>query len=149
MATYTLVEDLSTDDTMVLVEDRTYPAPSIVEDPDGIRLLLLLPGTREIGVRVWQQAHAAGAAMLVAVEDQNLYSVQTTEEFLDRRTDTDHGHCAGHPDLQKACDAAGIKPIFGMEAYLVPDRHKRRMRDWYVLPTGGRREGRRRPQARR
>jgi DNA-directed DNA polymerase III PolC len=26
---------------------------------------------------------------------------------------TDHGNCAGHPDFQIACDAAGIKPIFG------------------------------------
>jgi DNA polymerase-3 subunit alpha len=35
---------------------------------------------------------------------------------------TDHGTCAGHPDFQIAADAAGIKPIFGIEAYLVNDR---------------------------
>jgi DNA polymerase-3 subunit alpha len=35
---------------------------------------------------------------------------------------TDHGTCAGHPALQRACDKAGIKPIFGMEAYFVDDR---------------------------
>ena len=34
----------------------------------------------------------------------------------------DHGNVAVHPDLQKACDKAGIKPIFGMEAYFVEDR---------------------------
>jgi DNA polymerase-3 subunit alpha len=35
---------------------------------------------------------------------------------------TDHGTCAGHPALQRACDKAGIKPIFGMEAYFIDDR---------------------------
>jgi DNA polymerase-3 subunit alpha len=35
---------------------------------------------------------------------------------------TDHGTCAGHPAFQLACDEAGIKPIFGMEAYFVNDR---------------------------
>ncbi len=38
---------------------------------------------------------------------------------------TDHGVCAGHPALQKACEKAGIKPIFGMEAYLVENRFDR------------------------
>jgi DNA polymerase-3 subunit alpha len=38
---------------------------------------------------------------------------------------TDHGNCAGHPDHQRACDAAGIKPLFGMETYFIPDRIER------------------------
>lgn len=38
---------------------------------------------------------------------------------------TDHGTCAGHPALQRACDEAGIKPIFGMEAYFIDDRLER------------------------
>ena len=38
---------------------------------------------------------------------------------------TDHGTCAGHPALQRACDEAGIKPIFGMEAYFIGDRRER------------------------
>lgn len=36
---------------------------------------------------------------------------------------TDHGVCAAHPSLQTEADRAGIKPIFGIEAYFVPDRH--------------------------
>lgn len=40
---------------------------------------------------------------------------------------TDHGICAGHPDLQKECDKAGIKPVFGIEAYFVNDRFYRPM----------------------
>lgn len=35
---------------------------------------------------------------------------------------TDHGRCSGHPILQAECDKAGIKPIFGIEAYFVNDR---------------------------
>lgn len=38
---------------------------------------------------------------------------------------TDHGVCSAHPDFQLACDEVGIKPIFGLEAYFVPDRHSR------------------------
>lgn len=38
---------------------------------------------------------------------------------------TDHGVCAGHPQLQMKSTAAGIKPIFGLEAYFVNDRHWR------------------------
>lgn len=35
---------------------------------------------------------------------------------------TDHGTCAAHPAFYKACQDAGIKPILGIEAYLVHDR---------------------------
>ncbi|MGW1436907.1 DNA polymerase III subunit alpha [Streptomyces griseus] len=35
---------------------------------------------------------------------------------------TDHGTCAGHPALQRAADAAGLKPVFGIEANLTDDR---------------------------
>ncbi|MEU9405650.1 DNA polymerase III subunit alpha [Streptomyces sp. NPDC048281] len=35
---------------------------------------------------------------------------------------TDHGTCAGHPELQRAADKAGVKPIFGIEANLTDDR---------------------------
>lgn len=38
---------------------------------------------------------------------------------------TDHGLCAGHPELQAECDKAGIKPIFGIEAYFQDDRFSR------------------------
>lgn len=38
---------------------------------------------------------------------------------------TDHGTCAGHPEHQRECDQAGIRPIFGMEGYFVPNRLER------------------------
>lgn len=34
---------------------------------------------------------------------------------------TDHGVCAGHLELQRVAQAKGVKPIFGVEAYLVDD----------------------------
>lgn len=38
---------------------------------------------------------------------------------------TDHGNCAVHPDAQIVCEAEGLKPIFGLEAYFVDDRFAR------------------------
>lgn len=46
---------------------------------------------------------------------------------------TDHGICAGHPYLQGETKKAGIKPIFGIEAYLVDDRRDRSDLDYYHL----------------
>lgn len=48
---------------------------------------------------------------------------------------TDHGFCTPHPELQKECERAGLKPIFGMEGYFVPDRH-RRPREWFETEEG-------------
>ena len=39
---------------------------------------------------------------------------------------TDHGVMNGAVELYKACKAGGIKPIIGLEAYLVDDRTRRR-----------------------
>lgn len=38
---------------------------------------------------------------------------------------TDHGYCSGHPQLQKVATKAGLKPIFGIEAYFQDDRFRR------------------------
>jgi DNA polymerase-3 subunit alpha len=38
---------------------------------------------------------------------------------------TDHGTCAGHPELQRAAEKAGVKPIFGIEANLTDERRLR------------------------
>lgn len=34
---------------------------------------------------------------------------------------TEHGNSSSHPQHEKACEAAGIKPIFGLEAYTALD----------------------------
>lgn len=38
---------------------------------------------------------------------------------------TDHGRVSGHPQLQMECEKAGIKPVFGIEAYFQDDRFAR------------------------
>lgn len=51
------------------------------------------------------------------------------EDFVQRAVDcgfksiaiTDHGTCAGYIDFQILCESKGIKPIFGIEAYVAPE----------------------------
>lgn len=47
---------------------------------------------------------------------------------------TDHGRCAGHPTLQKVAKAAGIKPVFGIEANFTEDRRLRGNSDFAAEP---------------
>lgn len=47
---------------------------------------------------------------------------------------TDHGECAGHLQHKKACEAAGIHPVYGMEGYWVPDIAA--FREWYRPGVG-------------
>lgn len=42
---------------------------------------------------------------------------------------TDHGTMAGIPEFVTGCKDAGIKPMIGIEAYMVPDRHKHEVLD--------------------
>lgn len=60
--------------------------------------------------------------------------VATAEEYVQRAVAngqtalavTDHGTLSGHTDMYRACKAAGIKPILGVEAYYTADRFDRR-----------------------
>ena len=62
--------------------------------------------------------------------------VATAQEYVDRAVAlgmpaiaiTDHGTLSGHADFYRACTAAGIKPILGIEAYYCADRFDRRDR---------------------
>jgi DNA polymerase-3 subunit alpha len=194
--TYMLVEAYDFDNT-VQVGGRSLPALCLVEDDDGVRVLLTAQGD-PFPAAIWIKAHTDGAQAILRVEPmsfvlsgsfmedrteiraQGLYSLSelswcpvatapsyremldlldgpaetedlgfthlhTHAEFsaldgLSRLSEmievvqadgqralaiTDHGTCAGHPELQLACDKAGIRPIFGMEAYFVEDRHVR------------------------
>lgn len=47
---------------------------------------------------------------------------QVTRHGQDAVALTDHGRCAGHPQLQEECRKAGIRPGYGIEAYFVDDR---------------------------
>jgi len=63
-------------------------------------------------------------------EHSFLDGLQTVDQLVERVVSlgqeavaiTDHGECSGHLRLQHAADAAGIKPIFGMEGYFTEDR---------------------------
>lgn len=178
---------------------RTYPRLCLVEDSDGMRLLIT--GDAELDINAWVQAHVDGAQAIILVDpwteewhfcDATAFMECRTEtqqhfvlstdfmvpgtaemltymQMLDALPDpvqqpvegfvhlhthsefspldglstmdeivtqvladgqtalavTDHGNCASHPALQKAAQKAGIKPIFGMEAYFVDDRFAR------------------------
>lgn len=182
----------------VAVEGVTYPARCLVEDRDGIRILLV-PNGDPILKSLWSRAHESGAQAILRtdtlayillehfVSDRRPYGIpnsateafqipttswhrcvwmpdyvemvngsadappegfvhlhthtehsgldglSTVDELLeqvlaDGQTAvavTDHGICACHPELQLAAQKKGIKPIFGMEAYFVDDRHNR------------------------
>ena len=46
---------------------------------------------------------------------------------------TDHGNLSGVPDFYNACKKSGVKPILGIEAYVVPNRHEHAT---FKSPTG-------------
>lgn len=89
--------------------------------------------------------HLAGSAMLDEVtpsrwvhlhthsEYSALDGLSTIDEIVQSAVShgqpavaiTDHGVCASHVALDRAARAAGIRPVFGIEAYLVDDRHRR------------------------
>lgn len=195
-------------ETSAEVGGRTYPVPSIVEDDDGLRLLLHRAYWLPVDLWVWASTSGAGAIVNVETDEYVLASdfeehrtenernrslvlaanrwapyrpgmtfmemagvshadqvdlglamngldesdLEDLGEFVHLHTHseysaldgvselddmmkvicgdgqraiavTDHGNCAVHPALQKAADKAGVKPIFGMEANFVPDRH--------------------------
>jgi DNA polymerase III subunit alpha len=87
MTTWALADDLSAGSTETLdVDGKTYPLPSVVEAEDGSRLLLL--GEREVRVSAWESALAAGAGMLVLVDDDGVW-VSGAERFAQTRVERD------------------------------------------------------------
>lgn len=197
------------EDQVAEIDGRSFPLPCLVEDEDGIRLLLTYAsddGEVRVPVRTWTAAHTSGAAALVDAFSCCWMSAETfmahrvehhaavaylaparwsgpedhipsyrqmvewTHEAEEVAADlngqdaaspfvhlhahseyspldglsmvsemveavvadhqvalavTDHGMCAAHPALQKAADAAGIRPIFGIEANFTEDRRLR------------------------
>lgn len=84
-----LVEDLSSDDTTSMVDGRTLPVPSVVEDADGIRALLLPATTPDhLSAHLWARAHAAGAAyLLIVFADEDASAAMLTETFIAERVE--------------------------------------------------------------
>src|SRR5579875_514885 len=49
---------------------------------------------------------------------------ETAEMGMPALAMTDHGNVFGAYDFYKQANAAGVKPIIGMEAYLTPNTHR-------------------------
>lgn len=198
-------------DESVHIDGQTFPAPSLVEDDDGYRFLLLQWEADRFPIEAWLKAHAQGARAIVAPSSKERWAAVRTEDFIERKVEhaadrtyslpeveyfdgfpsvndlyrnesgepeeakgtfvhlhshseasaldglsnveemvatvkghgqhaialTDHGICSGHFQLQKACEAEGIKPIFGQELNLVNDRHNKesdqRYEYWHLI----------------
>lgn len=192
-----------------MIDGRTFPSVCLVEDSNGMRLLVVEDLERVPAGEAWIRGHSSGARILVAPvpggwrailaerfmevrterASQGIYIVPEGEgrvfdhfpSYLDLVTEetpekaggfvhlhahsefsaldglstidgmveavaaddqpalavTDHGVCAAHPVLQSAAKDKGIKPIFGIEANLVNDRHdqtpEKRYDYWHLI----------------
>lgn len=194
---YRVVDTYDLHNTVELQPGESYPARCLVEDPSGIRIMIV-PDDSTIEAVHWEYAHGDGAQAILRAQPMafvltetfvehrevqglwhvfslpdeywtpcegpmpyvemldyvNLASAGEETGFVHLHTHseysaldglskvremvqavvadgqralaiTDHGVCAAHPDLQLAANQAGIKPIFGMEAYFVENRHDR------------------------
>lgn len=54
---------------------------------------------------------------------------------------TDHGNVSGHVQMEKACQKAGIKPIFGLEAYTQFDDNMDSRRKFHLTILASNQEG--------
>ncbi len=101
-------------------------SPTIVGPaaPSWNWLNAVVPAARKTAPFVHLHAHSEHSALdgLSTVDEMVAAVVADQQEAMAL---TDHGVAAGHPTLQTVADKAGIKPIFGIEAYFVDDRLRR------------------------
>jgi DNA polymerase-3 subunit alpha len=103
---YTFVEDyasyLQAPDTLDVFpgpDHRSVPSPSLVEDENGNRLLVVsVKRGAAIGARVWTQAHAGGASAIV-LNTGKKYAAILTEDFLEHRTEDRQAMTYGVPNV--------------------------------------------------
>ncbi len=59
---------------------------------------------------------------------------RTAELGMSAQAATEHGNTSSHVPHEKACNKAGIKPIFGLEAYTAPTnmREKKNTKKWHL-----------------
>jgi DNA polymerase-3 subunit alpha len=109
-------------DSAVRNESSSVPVPDVRDearsvDGDGP------PGDRD-DTFVHLHAHSEYSALDGLPRIQEMVDVAVRQGHSHLAV-TDHGVVSGHYDLEKMCVEAGINPVFGMEAYLVTDRHSR------------------------
>lgn len=114
----------TSNDGTVTITDQTLNEMK----PEPLPYLALLAGEGSTRVRQEPFVHLHAHSEFSALD-----GLSTVDEMVKIATDndqpalavTDHGVCAGHPALQAGALKAGIKPVFGIEAYFVPDRFAR------------------------
>lgn len=95
---------------------------------------LLLPKSRFCNIHVHSEfSPLDGLATVQEIVDA---AVADNQEFV---AVTDHGYCAAHPQLSKVAQAAGVKPLFGIEANLVNNRFEVE-KEIVLKPDGSSRE---------
>ena len=95
---------------------------------------LILPKSRFCNIHVHSEfSPLDGLATVQEIVDA---AVADNQEFV---AVTDHGYCAAHPQLSKVAQAAGVKPLFGIEANLVNNRFEVE-KEIVLKPDGSSRE---------
>lgn len=118
------------------LEDRQETADSLRPAPLSQRDFIGLPTYRDVvsAAKASREARQQPLKGFVHLHTHSEYStldgLSTAAEMVDTIVGhgqeglgfADHGTCAGHPDLAKFSAAAGIRPVYGIEAYFVNDR---------------------------
>ena len=75
------------DQKTVQIEGRTYPSECLVEDEDGIRILVV-SNLDEIPIQVWARAHSSGARMLTCPDPMaDGWLAISVEQYIEERTE--------------------------------------------------------------
>ena len=98
------------------------PVPVVSVDHLGDMETVALTTSTKTFVAEGFLSHNSPLDGLATIEELVDAAVADEQEFI---SVTDHGYCAAHPQLAKIAKAAGIKPIFGIEANLVNNRFER------------------------
>lgn len=100
--------------------------PSYTEVFSAPRGGLILPGRSLTRTGKWVHGHTHSEYS--PLDGESTISEIVAQAVADEQPGlalTDHGWCSGHPELQAECDKAGIKPVFGIEAYFQDNRFER------------------------
>ena len=110
---------------------RFHPETQTYEIPRWTGQITVSPRYRDLTVSA--RTHSGFVHLHAHTEMSALDGLSTIPEMVDSiiadgqgaMAVTDHGVCSGHPQLQAVATQTGIKPVFGIEAYFVADRHRR------------------------
>lgn len=113
--------------------DEFYAVVLGVIDPQPVQFDVeqVDPDGPDLGEFVHLHTHTEYSA-LDGLTTMTEYGTVVVEQGGKAFGSADHGNCAGHPEQQQIADKMGLHPVFGMEAYFVPDRF-RRSRSWVEL----------------